>query len=81
MAAQSAGVAQICGEPLEKARPAGIIASMTAASEITSLLTAWRDGDGKALDQLIPVVYDELRSLAVRYMRKESGANTLQATA
>jgi RNA polymerase sigma factor (TIGR02999 family) len=54
---------------------------MTAASEITSLLTAWRDGDGQALDQLIPVVYDELRSLAVRYMRKESGANTLQATA
>jgi len=81
MAGRPAAVAQICAKPLEKARRAGIIAPMTASAEITSLLTAWRDGDGKALDQLIPVVYDELRSLAERYMRRESGANTLQATA
>jgi len=81
MAGRPAAVAQICAKPLEKARRTGIIAPMTASAEITSLLTAWRDGDGKALDQLIPVVYDELRSLAERYMRRESGANTLQATA
>jgi RNA polymerase sigma factor (TIGR02999 family) len=54
---------------------------MSAPSEITSLLTAWRDGDRQALDRLMPAMYDDLHSLAQRYMRKESGVNTLQATA
>lgn len=54
---------------------------MSAGSEITALLTAWREGDREALDRLTPLMYDELRRLAERYMRKESGANTLQATA
>ena len=54
---------------------------MTAGAEITELLLAYRDGDRQALDRLMPAMYDELRSLAQRYMRKESGANTIQATA
>jgi RNA polymerase sigma-70 factor, ECF subfamily len=54
---------------------------MSAAPEITALLTAWRDGDRAALDALTPFVYEELRRLADRYMRQESGPQTLQATA
>jgi len=56
-------------------------APMVAGSEITALLLAYRDGDRQALDRLMPAMYDELRGLAQRYMRKESGANTLQASA
>jgi RNA polymerase sigma factor (TIGR02999 family) len=49
--------------------------------EITELLKAWGSGDGAALDQLTPLVYDELRRLARRYMRNERAGNTLQTTA
>ena len=48
---------------------------------ITHLLLKWSSGDKAALDDLIPIVYDELRKLAVKYLRLRSGSNTLQATA
>jgi RNA polymerase sigma factor (TIGR02999 family) len=48
---------------------------------ITQLLVKWGDGDKAALDQLIPLVYDELRKLAASYLCRRSGSNTLQATA
>lgn len=54
---------------------------MAAASEITQLLVAWSSGDRQALDQLTPIVYDEMRRMAQRYMRNESAGHTLQATA
>jgi RNA polymerase sigma factor (TIGR02999 family) len=41
----------------------------------------WGSGDKTALDQLIPLVYDELRRLAASHLRRRSGSNTLQATA
>jgi RNA polymerase sigma factor (TIGR02999 family) len=49
--------------------------------EVTRLLIDWSNGDRKALDQLIPVVYDELRRLASRYMRREKHGHTLQTSA
>jgi RNA polymerase sigma-70 factor, ECF subfamily len=49
--------------------------------EITALLKAWGSGDAAALDQLTPLVYEELRRLARRYMRNERVGNTLQTTA
>ena len=49
--------------------------------EITGLLKAWGGGDAAALDQLTPLVYEELRRLARRYMRNERAGNTLQTTA
>ena len=49
--------------------------------EITELLKAWGSGDAAALDRLTPLVYDELRRLARRYMRNERAGNTLQTTA
>ena len=56
---------------------------MTARSpiDVTGLLLAWSAGDEKALDQLMPLVYRELRRLAKRYMAKERTGHTLQPTA
>lgn len=48
---------------------------------VTRLLSAWRAGDTNALQELTPLVYEELRLLAHRYMRRERGSHTLQATA
>jgi RNA polymerase sigma factor (TIGR02999 family) len=48
---------------------------------ITQLLIAWSDGEREALDQLLPLVYDELRRIAARYLRHEPGDHTLQPTA
>src|SRR6266576_2293392 len=49
--------------------------------EITQLLLNWSKGDQAALDQLIPLVYPELRKLARRYMGRESPVHTLQTSA
>src|SRR5689334_21698301 len=50
-------------------------------SEITGLLERWGEGDDSAFDQLVPLVYDELRRIARSYMRKEEPNHTLQPTA
>ena len=50
-------------------------------TNVTQLLLDWRAGKQEALDRLMPVVYDELRRLASRYMRSERSQHTLQATA
>jgi RNA polymerase sigma-70 factor, ECF subfamily len=49
--------------------------------EITHLLAEWTNGNQDALDRLYPLVYDELRVMARRYMNKERKGHTLQATA
>jgi RNA polymerase sigma factor (TIGR02999 family) len=48
---------------------------------VTELLLKWGSGDKAALDELIPLVYDELRKLAASYLRRKPGGHTLQATA
>lgn len=52
-----------------------------AVSDVSTLLRAWSDGDQGALDRLTPIVYDELRRLARRYMRGERPGHSLQTTA
>lgn len=49
--------------------------------EVTQLLRAWSGGDQEALDKLTPLVYDELRRTAHRYMAGERAGHTLQTTA
>jgi RNA polymerase sigma factor (TIGR02999 family) len=49
--------------------------------DITQLLVASSHGDSDALNKLLPMVYDELRRLADRYLRREREDHTLQATA
>jgi len=48
---------------------------------ITQLLERWSQGDEEALDQLMPLVYGELRRLAGAYLRRERSNHTLQSTA
>jgi len=54
---------------------------MPPRSDATDLLLAWSSGDESAFDKLVPLVYQELRALAQRYMRHERSDHTLQATA
>jgi RNA polymerase sigma factor (TIGR02999 family) len=51
------------------------------ADGITSLLIAWGAGDRGALDQLVPLVYEDLRRLAVGHMARETPGHALQPTA
>ena len=53
----------------------------SAPHEVTQLLLDWRNGDQQALERLTPLVYDELRRLAARYLRHEREGHTLQTTA
>jgi RNA polymerase sigma-70 factor (ECF subfamily) len=50
-------------------------------NDISTLLRAWSDGDQSALEELTPIVYDELRRLARGYMKGERPGHSLQATA
>src|SRR5678809_519340 len=45
---------------------------------ITQLLIEWREGDETALNEMMPLVYEELRRMAHRYMRGERPGHTLQ---
>lgn len=51
------------------------------SNEITGLLLAWRNGNQRALDSLVPLIYAELHRLASRYMRQEAPGHTLNTTA
>ncbi len=51
------------------------------SSDVSALLQAWSGGDQTALERLTPIVYDELRRLAHRQMRRERAQNSLQTTA
>ena len=48
---------------------------------VTRLLLEWREGDARALETLVPLVYDELRRLARLQMRDQAAGHTLQPTA
>ena len=54
---------------------------MATARNVTALLGDWSRGDAKALDQLLPLVYAELRRIAARQLRSERANHTLQPTA
>jgi RNA polymerase sigma factor (TIGR02999 family) len=54
---------------------------MADSSDVTILLERINEGDGKAPEELLPLVYGELRKLAQRYMQNERADHTLQATA
>src|SRR5438034_662839 len=50
-------------------------------NEVTRILSAIEDGDARAADQLLPLIYDELRKLAAQKLAQERPGQTLQATA
>lgn len=55
--------------------------STPSTNEITERLIAWGAGDRASLDQLLPIVYQELRRIAGNYLRRENTGHTLQPTA
>jgi RNA polymerase sigma factor (TIGR02999 family) len=72
-------IARLADYAMPTSTTAGIKPSETVG--VTRLLSAWRSGDSHALERLTPLVYEELRELAHRYMRRERQNHTLQATA
>ena len=52
-----------------------------AANDLTGLLIEWGQGDKAAFDRLTPLVYDEIRRIAHRYVQREREGQTLQTTA
>jgi len=57
------------------------LARVPQQHQITQLLAEWSDGNQSALDELYPLVYNELHRLARRYMSRERKGHTLQTTA
>jgi RNA polymerase sigma factor (TIGR02999 family) len=55
--------------------------STPSRPDVTRLLLDWSNGDRQSLDELLPIVYQELRRLAQHYIRQERPDHTLQATA
>lgn len=55
--------------------------SQKVSDSVTELLIELSNGDRKAVDLLLPVIYDELRKLAANYLRRERPDHTLQPTA
>jgi len=62
-------------------RPPRSLTMETSSHDVTQLLQAWSVGEPDALAKLTPLVYQELRRLAQRYMAQERPGQTLQATA
>ena len=52
-----------------------------APQDLTQLLVRWRNGDRSALDEMTPVLYEELRRLARHFLAAERSDHTLQPTA
>ena len=53
---------------------------LQSSQNVTNLLNAWGGGDRGTVDRLVPVVYEELRRQACRYLRRERPGQTLQTT-
>ncbi|HEU0251746.1 MAG TPA: sigma-70 family RNA polymerase sigma factor [Pyrinomonadaceae bacterium] len=51
------------------------------ADDLTEMLLEWREGDKAALNRLMPLVYDEIRRIAHRYVQRERDGHTLQTSA
>lgn len=66
---------------VQESKEIGGDVGMNPAGTVTQLLLRWSNGDKTALDDLMPVVYNELRRLAGIYLRRESPNNTMQPTA
>lgn len=54
---------------------------MEGSPSVTQMLRQWSEGDQAILDKLMPLVYEELRRMAARSLRKERQGHTLQTTA
>ena len=69
------------GRVAQSSKRVGTTTLQNGSDHISQLLRAWSDGDQRALGELTPIVYAELRRLAHRYMRGERPGHSLQTTA
>ncbi|MGM0489229.1 MAG: ECF-type sigma factor, partial [Planctomycetota bacterium] len=68
-------------DPGSKSSEVGEGVSEERSGDVTRILSAIEQGDGQAAEQLLPLVYGELRKLAAARMAREEPGGTLQATA
>jgi len=68
-------------KPMNRERKTAAVEKPLSCTQVTELLTAWSAGDQAALEKLTPLVYDELRRIAHRYMGSARPDHTLQTTA
>ena len=52
----------------------------TPSNNVTQLLIDWREGDQAALDQVVPLIYQELHKIAGGYLSRERPGHTIQPT-
>jgi len=77
------------GSPFSEVTPGPVLESLTPAKmkrmsapqPVTRLLLDWSEGDEHARDEMLPLVYDELRRVAAGYLLRERRDHTLQPTA
>jgi RNA polymerase sigma factor (TIGR02999 family) len=62
------------------AHPQSLARNAVPPGDVTRLLLTWSNGNREALEELLPVVYSELRRIAARYFRHERPDHTLQPT-
>ena len=55
--------------------------TVRSSGDVTRLLQRWGTGDAQAMEDLLPLLYDELRRLAAAFMRRQPPGHTLQPTA
>jgi RNA polymerase sigma factor (TIGR02999 family) len=72
---------QFIASGLDTGFSSGRVMPTPTLKPVTQLLYEWRAGNQEALNQLMPLVYDELRRLAGHYMKSERPSHTLQPTA
>lgn len=72
-----AGISTFCSY----AAKCGCASEFDAVSDVTRILDRGQQGDPKAAEELLPLVYDELRKLAAHKMANEAAGHTLQPTA
>src|SRR6516164_4984053 len=77
------GVERLRATPLESrsGTPLGRPSEAVSMNDVTRILSAVAHGDARAAEQLLPLVYDELRRLAAQRLAREKPGQTLQATA
>ena len=59
----------------------GLVLDPQRRAEVTTLLHRWADGEPQAMEALMPLVYEELRGIARRYLRREREGHTLETAA
>src|SRR2546426_12560969 len=62
-------------------RSRGMSEGVPSSAPVTRMLLDWSDGDERARDEMLPLVYDELRRLAASYLAGERRSHTLEPTA